>query len=83
MEERGTGKKVEYLLFIERLLAGSSVKQFSRSVFIIRNRVNRVKRHFYLKKKIKKGRKSYVFHLTRTNQKLRFYDKYLLLNGNS
>lgn len=51
MEERGTGKEVEYLLFIERLLAGSSVKQFSRSVFIIRNRV---KRHFYLKKKLRK-----------------------------
>lgn len=54
MEERGTGKEVEYLLFIERLLAGSSVKQFSRSVFIIRNRVNRVKRHFYLKKKLER-----------------------------
>lgn len=57
-KKRGQGGQERSIyFFIECLLAGSSVKQFSRSVFIIRNRVNRVKRYFYLKKKLrKKGR---------------------------
>lgn len=54
-KKRGQGGQERSIyFFIERLLAGSSVKQFSRSVFIIRNRVNRVKRYFYLKKKLRK-----------------------------